>query len=98
MFALLDIVALLPLLLGLLIPYITELVLKSGADERLKSVVNIALSLLLPIVVTIPIVGGTAGILPYFINVLGAWALSGRVYLSKLVPTALSTNTRRDDL
>lgn len=94
----LELVMFVPVLLGFLIPYITELVLGSNWDPRVKSVVNIALSLLLGVLGTVPVATDAAGLLPYFVNVLGAWLLSGRLYVAELVKGRVSADvTRRQD-
>lgn len=85
-------VLLVPGLLGLAIPALTELITKVYAPDGVKSAVVIALSLLAAVVPTVPVAilgaGTLASVSAYLVAVLVAWLTSGRAYLAGMANKA----------
>jgi len=78
-------VLLIPLVIGVLIPFLTELVTKASAPPQLKSGIAIALSILGGVVTgvsTVPLELGWSGVPAYLLAILVAWLTSGRVWLT----------------
>lgn len=80
-----EYVLLIPVLLGVVIPILTEKMTSSSAPTWIKSSVCAALSLLGGAIATVSIdslSAGVAGIDDYLIAVLVAWGISGRAYIA----------------
>lgn len=75
---------LVPMGIALAIPFLVEFFSKPTTNVYLRTVANAALSTLAAAVSTVVFTGGWADIDDYLMNILLAWIVTGRTYITQL--------------